>query len=130
MSILLSYSKNQKHKRPILDYQGEALKLNRSCGDSCKIRVSLNPFDVGYEADGCSVHLASIEIASEMCLERTKEQAREWVRGVLQDLEQGKDTHDDPRLFALFEIRSFPVRRKCVLLAWQTLYEALDSAGA
>lgn len=128
MNILLSYAKNPKHKALLASYQGEARKQNRSCGDSCQIRVSVAPFAIGYEAEGCSVHLASIEIASQMCLELGRERAKEWVGRVLQDLEKDQEIQKDPRLLALCEIRSFPVRRKCVLLAWQTLYEALDLA--
>ncbi len=73
------------------------------------------------------MHLASTEVAAEMCSGLDRNQALLLVSNVILHLEQNIGTFDDPRLLALFEIKSHPVRRKCALLAWQTLFEALGS---
>lgn len=106
----------------------EATKCNRTCGDHCHIRLSLSPVKVSYQAEGCSLHLASTEMAAEMCSGLERNQAMQLVSSVILHLEQNVGVFEDPRLLALFEIKSHPVRRKCATLAWQTLFEALDSA--
>jgi NifU-like protein involved in Fe-S cluster formation len=108
-------------------FQGEATKHNRNCGDVCHMRLSWVPLKVSYEVQGCSLHLASTEVAAEMCSGLPRAEASELVSKVIGHLERNEGCFDDPRLLALFEIKSHPVRRKCVLLAWQTLFEALGS---
>lgn len=103
--------------------------------------------DLQIESSGCAVHLASSEIARELCLYLNKADGLKLVIAVIDRLEHRQvsivngserssekaeqiDRHiqdilGDPRIVALFELKDHPVRKKCVLLGWQTLYEAL-----
>lgn len=121
--------------------------------DSCKGKNFLKESpcklssDLQIEASGCAVHLASSEIAFEVCQSLTKEEALEFAEAVIAGIENRHESHKnqfaqpsdveekmsstiqitllDPRIAALFQLKDHPVRKKCVLLAWQTLYEAL-----
>ena len=128
MNLLMSYFKNPRHRGLMEQFSSEATRCNRTCGDRCHMRLVFSPISVSYEAEGCSLHLASTEIAAEMCSGLERNEARQLVSKVILNLEQNVGVFDDPRLLALCEIKSHPVRRKCATLAWQTLFEALDSA--
>lgn len=151
--VRLKFSKTSLSSGPpqeASDSGSEATKSSGVAVDETKtVRMGLDTCstDLQIESSGCAVHLASSEIALELCLNLNKADGLKLVKAVIARLEHRqvsivngseivsdeteqlkKIIHDmlgDPRIEALFQLKDHPVRKKCVLLGWQTLYEAL-----
>lgn len=125
MSLLQEFFNHPKHQGLVIPSKRVASRHNRSCGDECTMCIGEDPFKIGYISEGCAVHMASSEIAAEVCGELDILQALKLVRLVISGFDSDSHTND-PRIEALYELRSYPVRRKCALLAWQTLCDVLE----
>lgn len=111
---------------------------NPLCGD----KVILSFHTVGgklekchFEGEGCSICMASASIMTDMVQGQTKEKVyslieafREKMQGA-ESVEGLPPENSDEDIAALYGIKRFPVRVKCVLLPWTTLKKGLDHAG-
>jgi nitrogen fixation NifU-like protein len=129
MDTLLEFFKHPKHKGLLAHSKYVAQRQNRSCGDECIMSIGESPLIIGYESQGCAVHLASSEIAADICEGLPLEQALNLVKSVINGFDS-EIQMSDSRILALYELKSYPVRRKCALLAWYTLCDALEQEYA
>ena len=133
--VLLDHYRNPRGRRALSRPGVSEEGFNPTCGDQIHLEVALEGETVAeahVECRGCSISVASGSILAEMVPGKTRgEIARltEAFRGMLQGRPPDPDL-DLGDLEALEGVRRFPVRVKCALLAWTTLREALDRAGA
>lgn len=113
--------------------------FNPLCGDQVKMQLKLaDPVTpqtkveaCQFEGEGCSICMASASILTEMVQGKTVAEVDEMIEAFREKM-QGKENvtglpadDSDHDLVALYGIKRFPVRIKCVLLAWTTLKKAL-----
>ncbi len=107
---------------------------NPRCGDDIEIGLYLDQQhvqvdQVKFRGRGCSVCIASTSMMTQAVSGRSIEEVRK-LSGEMKDWFQNSNGHDiaDPPddLQALDAVREYPARRKCVLLSWEALADALD----
>ena len=106
---------------------------NPMCGDRCRVYVRRAPdggvADIGFEARGCAISIASADLMSETVagkpaieIERLSQEFEALVR---------TGDSDDPGLSALRPlsgVHEYPSRVKCATLPWRALLAALHGA--
>ena len=129
-SVLLDHFRNPRNKG---DFDGMSVVTRGSnplCGDDIEVGIQQQQATltaVRFRGRGCSVCLASASMMS-VCVEGlTAQQAKQLSADVRHWIEGERDTPPSPALAALDAVRSHSARRKCVMLAWKALGDALDS---
>ena len=107
---------------------------NPRCGDDIEIGLYLDQQrvhvdQVKFRGRGCSVCIASSSMMTQTVSGRSVDEARK-LSGEMKDWLQGSngdeniDLPDD--LQTLDAVREYPARRRCVLLPWEALADALE----
>ncbi|MBD3335967.1 MAG: SUF system NifU family Fe-S cluster assembly protein [Candidatus Eisenbacteria bacterium] len=128
--VVLDHYRNPRGREPVPSPTVESEGKNPLCGDETKIRVELKDGRIARiqaQGMGCSISVASASMMSELLEGKTLEEARRVMRA-FEGLMRGEEVPQDldlGDLEALDGVKRFPVRIKCVLLAWKTLEEAL-----
>ena len=113
-----------------------ALGYNPVCGDRYDVFVRLSGDgdrvqDVHFHGFGCVISRASASMMAESLVGLPPDVAANHIETVVQVLEGSLEDLDGLHadLIALVGVRRYPMRMKCVLLAWNAAREALRSAG-
>ena len=133
--VIIDHYRNPRHhgslENPTASHEG----YNPLCGDEVTVDVLVRDgrvADVAYRGAGCSISQSSASMMAEAIEGKTLEEVRELFReftAMMQGTEEeAPESLGD--LEALMGVRKFPVRVKCATLAWHTLQEALQEAGA
>ena len=107
---------------------------NPRCGDEVEVGIYFNGVtiqQVRFRGRGCSVCIASASLMTDAVAGKSRATALRLAEEMKRWFSSGTgDRVPDPpeSLRALAAVRSYPVRRRCVLLAWEALDDALDSA--
>jgi len=106
---------------------------NPRCGDEIEVGLYLDGErirDVKFRGRGCSVCIAS----SSMMTDAVSGQRCSDVRQICNDMHtwfeqgDGQAVAEPPdALEALAAVREYPARRRCVMLSWEALGDALDA---
>ncbi|MFM7272131.1 MAG: Fe-S cluster assembly sulfur transfer protein SufU [Actinomycetes bacterium] len=124
--------------------------FNPLCGDEVVLYLEVGPdgtvSDLRTSGQGCSISQASTSMMSAAVKGKSVEEARRLIRAfkALMSIHESKlegadataateDALEGVRLGdleALQGVVKFPVRIKCATLAWNTLAQGLDEAGA
>jgi nitrogen fixation NifU-like protein len=104
---------------------------NPLCGDDVEVGIALDGETltaVGFRGRGCSVCIAS----ASMMTEAVTGMHRCEVLGLAREMQDwfssgdGSSVQEPPETLApLAAVREYPARRRCVLLAWEALTDAL-----
>lgn len=104
---------------------------NPHCGDDIEVGLFMHGNEleaVKFRGRGCSVCIASSSMMTEAVSGRSRSEARRLC-GEMQDWFRhgdGAEVAEAPRdLEALAVVRGYPARRRCVLLPWEALSDAL-----
>ena len=85
--------------------------------------------EIGFTGDGCAIAIASASMMTENLKGRTESAAR-TVISQFTDLLTGstgfRNAEKLGNLSVFKDVREYPARAKCALLAWHTLLAALD----
>lgn len=141
--ILADHHESPRNYGPLPDATAVEEGYNPLCGDKVKMYLKLSPgADNGtvegckYEGEGCSICMASASILSERIQGKSVNEVNTLIEAFREKM-QGKDDvaglpadDADDDLVALYGIKRFPVRIKCVLLAWTTLKKAMEKGQA
>jgi len=106
---------------------------NPRCGDEVEVGVYLRDgllARVKFRGRGCSVCIASSSMMTGAVEGRSIEEARQLCADMQAWFQKGDGTEltEPPEdLQALSAVREYPARRRCVLLSWEALDDALDS---
>ncbi len=106
---------------------------NRLCGDDLEVGLYFDGKTVKearFHGRGCSICIASASLMTEAVRGKHREAARSLTEAMKRwfgstDREECSEIPD--LLDALSAVRQYPARRRCVLLAWEALGEALGS---
>lgn len=124
--LISSHQQRPRHVGAQL-HAHRAERYNTACGDQLSVWVSLQgeQLNVTFEGKGCAISQASASMMSEKLSGLTKAQAqqvagefREMVLGALPSETLGE-------LMALAGVSKLLARRRCALLAWEALDQAL-----
>lgn len=104
---------------------------NPRCGDEIEVGLYLDQDQVKqvkFRGRGCSVCIASSSMMTEAVSGQPADHARQLVQDMRQWFQNGEgdDLSAPPSdLKALSAVREYPARRRCVLLSWEALADAL-----
>ncbi|MGA2191202.1 MAG: Fe-S cluster assembly sulfur transfer protein SufU [Steroidobacteraceae bacterium] len=132
--VVLEHCKRPRNFRVPQDANHRACGDNPLCGDRIEVHVRLERgaiLDIAFSGEGCAVAKASASLMTEAMMGRDTGGSR----ALLSKFEQmvgsaGPDS--DPELGELrvfADVREFPSRVQCALLAWDALRTVLTEAG-
>ncbi|HDG62592.1 MAG: SUF system NifU family Fe-S cluster assembly protein [Thermotogaceae bacterium] len=127
--IIMDYAKLKKYKKKMNDADTVKEGANLSCGDEIKLYVKVRDGKIeslSFEGKGCIVSQAS----ANLMIERVLGESLENIHEILENVEKMvKGEEYDKNLLKnvsiMENIRSYPNRVKCFMLAWRTLENAL-----
>jgi nitrogen fixation NifU-like protein len=122
------------HPRNKGDLHGAAVirrGSNPRCGDEIEVGIDVEAgrlSRVRFRGRGCSVCIASASLMTEVVDGRGTGEARALADG-MRAWFGGEAAPEEPPvgLEALAAVRAYPARRRCVLLSWEALAEAIDA---
>jgi nitrogen fixation NifU-like protein len=104
---------------------------NTVCGDSVDVFLIVEDgvvAEVSAMAAGCAICKASASIMTEAVKDRVIEDVEEIMRRVWQLIQEpGEIPEVEGDLMALGQLREYPMRQTCGLVAWKALRDALWS---
>ncbi len=110
---------------PFCTAEGE----NSLCGDSIYLQFFVEEdriVDIKFRGEGCALSLASASMMTEMVKGKTLEEVTTLINRVKSIIEGKEKSQDELGDFQALEgVKNFPVRIKCVLLAWTVLEEGI-----
>ena len=129
--VLMDHYRNPRNRGDLTDAEVVRRGSNPRCGDDIEVGVNFDneTLDkVMFRGRGCSVCLASASMMTETVRGQTKVDAHKLVEG-MRFWFVGEDAKATDRpaenLEALEAVRGHSARKRCVLLAWEALDEAL-----
>lgn len=128
--VILDHYRSPHGAAPLEDATVQVEGFNPLCGDELKLDLRIvegriEQIHVG--PTGCSLSVASASMLAQQLPGKTVAEAvqiKEMFKRVMRG-EPWPEGHDPGDLEALEGVKSFPVRIKCVLLAWMALEQAL-----
>ena len=136
-NIILDHCRNPRNQTPLRspDRVGDA--INPFCGDEVHMEMNFdvdgNVSDICVMSEGCAINRASSSILSESVkgvdlrdMLRLHGKFTSIMKGDTEVDSMDKDTLNE--LSAMYSVRKFPVRIKCVLLSWSALYQIVSEA--
>ena len=128
-AVLLDHFHNPRNKGDLDSMDVIRRGSNPRCGDDLEVGIRFSNEalqSVRFRGRGCSICLASASIMSECTTGLSLQGVRELTEQMRQWFDQkNAETPSNTTLAALGAVRAHPARKKCVLLAWQALAEAL-----
>jgi nitrogen fixation NifU-like protein len=129
---ILSHSRSPKNRGTMKDASFKAEGFNPMCGDQVVLMARMDTGVIGqvvFSGHGCAICTASASVLSEELVGLTVGEAKGLARRfetLLTGQEPGNDADLLPSLKAFAGVRQFPSRRRCALLAWETMVHALE----
>lgn len=125
-NLILDHYKHPRHYGEAKAYSFASEQHNRTCGDHVKVFATLGDqgkASFSFHGAGCSLCLASASLMMEIVHDQDLIGIQN-VRLEFQNLmEKGASPDAIPTWKALDGLRQYPVRSRCVKLAWQALDE-------
>ncbi len=129
--VILDHSKNPRNFRKLEGANRTAEGYNPLCGDHFHLYLRMDGdriADISFEGSGCALSKASASMMTSVMKGKTAAEA-ESLFARFHDMVMGKNGHghgeDLGKLSVFSGVSEFPVRVKCVSLAWHTLTSAL-----
>jgi nitrogen fixation NifU-like protein len=138
---ILDRGRHPRHARRLDLFDADARAVNTLCGDRCHVFVRRAPdgrvADIGFEARGCAISVASADLMAESVRGLDATGARD-LRKAVELLARTGDPGDGgaaagtanaggapDTLRALAGLQAYPSRIKCAMLPWDALLAAL-----
>lgn len=127
--VVLDHYRRPRHRDPLASPDAAATVDNPVCGDQVRVEVRLDGervAEVSARTRGCSIAVAAGSVMAEIVAGRGRGEVGP-LRQALERLVEGEPAAPglDRRLQAFAGVARFPSRRRCALLAWEALEEAL-----
>jgi nitrogen fixation NifU-like protein len=127
--LIVDHGRHPRNHRVMTDPTVQAEGVNPLCGDEVELFVKIagqRIVELSFVGAGCAISQASASLLTEAVAGKTVAEAKAMVTAlqavmtsdVAADQELGS-------LAALVPVREYPMRVKCVTLAWHTLNDAL-----
>jgi nitrogen fixation NifU-like protein len=132
--IILEHARAPRHAGQLAAPEHTLHGLNPLCGDEIWIYLrglAAPALTASFESSGCSLCRASGSVLLELANGHSAAALAPLVAAFRGRFAAGAEPWDQapPGVAALFDIRAYPARSRCVLLAWETLAEVLDGPG-
>jgi len=135
--VILDHSRHPRHGRRLAAFDATASGDNPMCGDRVHLWVKYAAdetiADLGFEARGCAISIASADLMAETIIGRSRHDARALFDAFRVLARSGECPHCDAsltgpleRLAPLSGVHDYPSRVKCATLPWHALQAALD----
>jgi nitrogen fixation NifU-like protein len=127
--VVLEHYRSPLNREPLVDPDASAEVDNPVCGDRVRVEVAMEGGRIraiSARARGCSIAVAAASLMTELVSGLDAPQVSEIEEG-LAALVRGDPApvQLDARLQAFAPLADLPSRRRCALLAWEALREAL-----
>ena len=132
--VILDHGRHPRHGRRLTAFDATAKGDNPMCGDRVQVWLRRNGdavAELGFEARGCELTVASADLMCETAAGRTADEVRALSARVARMARSGHcDSRDGAltRLRPLSAVHEYPSRVRCVTLPWSALVAALDGA--
>jgi len=127
--IIVDYAKLKKYNYRMDNADIVKEGINLSCGDEIKLYVKLcneKIESISFEGKGCIVSQASANLMIERLLGESLENTLKILENVKKMIEGKEFDRSILQNVSIMEnIRSYPSRVKCFMLAWRTLEDIL-----
>jgi nitrogen fixation NifU-like protein len=138
--LILEHSKRPRHAGLREPFDAEVHHVNPTCGDEVTLRVDVEGLgpealvkDISYDAQGCSISVASTSVLAEEVTGRPVSEALTTFTAMRAMLtSKGQLVGDEDVIgdgVALAGVSKYPARVKCALLGWTAFTDALARAG-
>lgn len=138
--LILEHSKRPQHAGLREPFDAEVHHVNPTCGDEVTLRVDVEGEgeqaivkDISYEAQGCSISVASTSVLAEEVTGRPVSEALHVFDAMKSMLtSKGKLVGDEEVIgdgVAFVGVSKYPARVKCALLGWTAFTDALARSG-
>jgi nitrogen fixation NifU-like protein len=134
-AAVLDHGKRPRNARLPASATRRAEGYNAGCGDRLVVGVTLDGErlgDVGFEASGCAICVASASVMTEAVKGSQRsaaiDRARRFCAMVRGEDDATRTDADLAGLVAFREVGRYPVRIACATLAWTALHDALSAA--
>ncbi len=134
--VILDHGRKPRHALRLETYDATAKGDNPMCGDRVQVWVKFADDaigQVGFEARGCAISVASADLMAEIVQGRDKADTRALFEAFRNLVRTGACPHCPPelaepleRLAPLAGVHEYPSRVKCATLPWHALIAALD----
>ena len=127
--VILERGRSPRHGRRLAAFDAAARGDNPACGDRCAVFVRRDAgqvAEVGFEARGCAICIASADLMAETVIGLSRTEANGRAEGLRRLVRVGHTT--DTTLAALQPlsgVHEYPSRAKCAMLPWDALLAAL-----
>jgi nitrogen fixation NifU-like protein len=136
--VILDHGRKPRHGKRLEAFDVTAKGDNPMCGDRVQVWVKLDDAtiqDVGFEARGCAISIASADLMVEAVQSRAPADAKALFEAFREMARTGSCPHCGPelaepleRLAPLSGVHEYPSRVKCATLPWHALIAALEGA--
>jgi nitrogen fixation protein NifU and related proteins len=132
--VILDHGRKPRHGRRLAAFDASAKGDNPMCGDRVEVflrREGDTISEVGFEARGCAISVASADLMAEVVAGRRATDARALFAEFREMARTGECPHCDTdealaRLQPLSGVHEYPSRVKCATLPWHALIAALE----
>jgi nitrogen fixation NifU-like protein len=136
--VILDHGRRPRHGVRLEDFDSTAKGDNPMCGDRVQVWVKFDAdavANVGFEARGCAISIASADLMAETVQGRTKTDTRALFEAFREMARTGNCPACDAaiaepieRLRPLAGVHEYPSRVKCATLPWHAMIAALNGA--
>jgi nitrogen fixation NifU-like protein len=136
--VILDHGRKPRHGKRLEVFDASAKGDNPMCGDRVQVFVRKaddHIAEVGFEARGCAISVASADLMAETVTGRDSSSAKALFETFRNLVKTGSCPHcaaelEEPmeRLKPLAGVHEYPSRVKCATLPWHALIAALDGA--
>ena len=103
---------------------------NPSCGDELTLFIDKDKYqikDIKFEGQGCAISIASSSLMTQAVKGKTVAEAKIILNSFIDFIIDDKELDDKHEPLHIFSgVKRFPLRVKCVLLAWRTMEHILN----
>jgi len=131
--VILDHGRRPRHAHRLPEFDASARGDNPMCGDRVELWLKRDPLgaiaEIGFEARGCAISIASADLLAEVAPGHTPSQLKDMAQRFATMARTGECTACDAameRLKPLAGVHEFPSRVKCATLPWNALLAALD----
>ena len=132
-TVLLDHFRHPRNKGDLKDADIVRRGSNPKCGDEVEIGLYLRGSRIDrvrFRGRGCSICIASASMMTEAVGGMATDQASCLCASINIWFESdigGTPETVSEKLEALSAVRDYPARRRCVLLSWEALSDAIDA---
>ena len=133
--VILDHCRNPRNQSKVQspDITGDA--INPFCGDEIHIQIRLGADDliseISFQGEGCAINIASGSLLSDyikgMNIRQVKDELVRFTN-YMRSKDSGIDDLQESlgEMSVICQVKKFPVRIKCALLAWSALDDGLS----